>query len=428
MGDKKLSAEDSQKYLLVLLNQPENRNCADCLAKGPRWASANLGVFVCIKCSGIHRSLGVHISQVRSVSLDKWTPEQLETMKRIGNGKAAEVYEAGLPENFRRPTENDTYALEQFIREKYERKLYYKKSTSSSSTSRSSSSNKPSSTPQKSTKPTGSSSSNVQPISKPLITEELIQWETSEPTAPKTNNNGFGFDGFTAFTGANVIGDDVEFSGFQSASTSASNILHSPRQNTTASNFDAESAFFSGVTSTTNANINNNINSVNSSNNNNNAPKPGKDAILQLYNQPISGGINTGTNNSSMGMNKQMNNVPVTQANYNVRVPSLGLGTGGVTAPNVPVPYNMNVNVPPMMYSNNGMMNQPVMYGNVTPPGYVNPVAANMMMNMNMNSNMNSMNSTNYVNPNYLKMMNGGVNSSSNSMNMNMNMSNKPLF
>ena len=108
------------------------------------------------------------------------------------------------------------------------------------------------------------------------------------------------------------------------------------------------------------------------------------------------------------------------------------MGTGGVTttATPSPLPYN-NMNVPPMMYSN-GMMNQQVqgMYGNVTPPGYVNPVAANMMMNMNMNntSNMNmNMNSSNYVNPNYLKMMNGGVNNT-NSMNMNMNMSNKPLF
>jgi len=344
-------------------------------------------------------------------------------MKRVGNGKAAETYEAGLPENFRRPTENETYALEQFIREKYERKLYFKKPTTSSSSKSSSSSNKPSSTPQKST-----SKPNVQPT-KPLITEELIQWETSDTTSTSnTNNNGFGFEGFTAFTGANVIGDDVEFSGFQSASSSASNILHSPRQNTN-SNFDAESAFFSGVTSTTaTTNVNNNTNN----NVNNNAPKPGKDAILQLYNQPISGGISTGNNNmSGMGMNKQ----PVTQANYNVRVPSLGLGTGGVATPNVPYNNNNNMNgVPPMMYSNNGMMNQPVMYGNVTPPGYVNPVAANMMMNMNsnMNPNMNinnmNMNSSNYVNPNYLKMMNGGVNSSSNSMNMNMNMSNKPLF
>ena len=45
---------------------------------GPRWASWNLGVFVCIRCAGIHRNLGVHISRVKSVNLDSWTPEQIE--------------------------------------------------------------------------------------------------------------------------------------------------------------------------------------------------------------------------------------------------------------------------------------------------------------------------------------------------------------
>ena len=44
---------------------------------GPRWASWNLGVFLCIRCAGIHRNLGVHISKVKSVNLDTWTPEQL---------------------------------------------------------------------------------------------------------------------------------------------------------------------------------------------------------------------------------------------------------------------------------------------------------------------------------------------------------------
>ena len=52
-----------------------------CLASpttGPRWASWNLGVFLCIRCAGIHRNLGVHISRVKSVNLDSWTPEQME--------------------------------------------------------------------------------------------------------------------------------------------------------------------------------------------------------------------------------------------------------------------------------------------------------------------------------------------------------------
>lgn len=45
---------------------------------GPRWASWNLGIFVCIRCAGIHRNLGVHISKVKSVNLDQWTQEQVQ--------------------------------------------------------------------------------------------------------------------------------------------------------------------------------------------------------------------------------------------------------------------------------------------------------------------------------------------------------------
>uniref|UniRef100_A0A8C2WR89 Arf-GAP domain-containing protein n=1 Tax=Cyclopterus lumpus TaxID=8103 RepID=A0A8C2WR89_CYCLU len=49
---------------------------------GPRWASWNLGVFMCIRCAGIHRNLGVHISRVKSVNLDQWTPEQIQVHTR----------------------------------------------------------------------------------------------------------------------------------------------------------------------------------------------------------------------------------------------------------------------------------------------------------------------------------------------------------
>jgi hypothetical protein len=54
----------------------------------PRWASWNLGVFVCIRCSGIHRGMGTHISRVKSVDLDAWTDEQLQSVVKWGNSRA----------------------------------------------------------------------------------------------------------------------------------------------------------------------------------------------------------------------------------------------------------------------------------------------------------------------------------------------------
>ncbi|XP_023654215.2 stromal membrane-associated protein 1-like isoform X7 [Paramormyrops kingsleyae] len=70
--------EQHQAILSKMLREEDNKYCADCEAKGPRWASWNLGVFICIRCAGIHRNLGVHISRVKSVNLDQWTPEQIQ--------------------------------------------------------------------------------------------------------------------------------------------------------------------------------------------------------------------------------------------------------------------------------------------------------------------------------------------------------------
>jgi stromal membrane-associated protein len=59
---------------------------------------------------------------VKSVNLDSWTPEQVQSMRVMGNAKAKAVYEAELPDMFRRPQTDQ--ALEQFIRAKYEQKRY----------------------------------------------------------------------------------------------------------------------------------------------------------------------------------------------------------------------------------------------------------------------------------------------------------------
>ncbi|KAM4795871.1 LOW QUALITY PROTEIN: stromal membrane-associated protein 2 [Rhinophrynus dorsalis] len=123
------SVRDVERYQAVLselLLREENKFCADCLAKGPRWASWNIGVFLCIRCAGVHRNLGVHISRVKSVNLDQWTQEQIQCMEEMGNGKAKRLYEAFLPESFIRPQTDQ--AVEGFIREKYEKKKYMDRS------------------------------------------------------------------------------------------------------------------------------------------------------------------------------------------------------------------------------------------------------------------------------------------------------------
>ncbi|XP_068607228.1 stromal membrane-associated protein 1-like [Brachionichthys hirsutus] len=126
--------EQHHAILSKMLREEDDKYCADCEAKGPRWASWNLGVFICIRCAGIHRNLGVHISRVKSVNLDQWTSEQIQSIQNMGNTKARQLYEANLPESFRRPQTD--HAVEVFIRDKYEKKKYYGKNVTNGSSPR----------------------------------------------------------------------------------------------------------------------------------------------------------------------------------------------------------------------------------------------------------------------------------------------------
>lgn len=108
------------KILEALLKQPDNKECADCHSKTPRWASITFGSFVCLRCSGQHRQLQVHIAKIKSVNLDKWKPEMVEMYKHFNNTIVNSYWEAKLPRNFTKPGQNaNSHEVESFIRDKY---------------------------------------------------------------------------------------------------------------------------------------------------------------------------------------------------------------------------------------------------------------------------------------------------------------------
>ncbi|XP_014465595.1 arf-GAP with coiled-coil, ANK repeat and PH domain-containing protein 3 [Alligator mississippiensis] len=108
---------------------PGNDQCCDCGQSDPRWASINLGILLCIECSGIHRSLGVHCSKVRSLTLDSWEPELLKLMCELGNTTMNQIYEAQCEElGLKKPTSGSSRQdKEAWIKVKYVEKKFLKK-------------------------------------------------------------------------------------------------------------------------------------------------------------------------------------------------------------------------------------------------------------------------------------------------------------
>lgn len=116
----------NNKDILAIRDLPENNLCVDCSATSPDWAVINLGVFICLQCSGVHRSLGVQISKVRSVTLDRWEKSHIATMRQIGNATGNSIWEHHIPPYRKKPPpQASTEERRYWIVSKYVKRAFF---------------------------------------------------------------------------------------------------------------------------------------------------------------------------------------------------------------------------------------------------------------------------------------------------------------
>ncbi|XP_060057436.1 arf-GAP with SH3 domain, ANK repeat and PH domain-containing protein 1 isoform X3 [Erinaceus europaeus] len=129
------SLEDLTKAIIEDVRRlPGNDVCCDCGSSEPTWLSTNLGILTCIECSGIHREMGVHVSRIQSLELDKLGTSELLLAKNVGNNSFNDIMEANLPSPSPKPTpSSDMTVRKEYITAKYVDHRFSRKTCSSSS-------------------------------------------------------------------------------------------------------------------------------------------------------------------------------------------------------------------------------------------------------------------------------------------------------
>ncbi|KAL2024024.1 hypothetical protein VTK56DRAFT_259 [Thermocarpiscus australiensis] len=105
---------ETRSKLVAIQQEAGNNICCDCNAPSPQWASPKFGIFICLSCAGVHRGLGVHISFVRSISMDAFKPAEIERMRLGGNENWRRFFEEHPDTRMRGLTWDDATIAERY--------------------------------------------------------------------------------------------------------------------------------------------------------------------------------------------------------------------------------------------------------------------------------------------------------------------------
>uniref|UniRef100_A0A1J3ET90 Putative ADP-ribosylation factor GTPase-activating protein AGD14 n=1 Tax=Noccaea caerulescens TaxID=107243 RepID=A0A1J3ET90_NOCCA len=121
MGSKR-EEERNEKIIRGLMKLPPNRRCINCNSLGPQYVCTTFWTFVCMACSGIHREF---THRVKSVSMSKFTSQEVEVLQTGGNQRARETYLKNWDHQRQRlPDNSNAGRVREFIKNVYVQKKY----------------------------------------------------------------------------------------------------------------------------------------------------------------------------------------------------------------------------------------------------------------------------------------------------------------